>query len=275
MFPVILSIGPIVISTLGVFLALSFIVGTFMVWHYGKEEVGNEKILDLVLLFSLTSILIGRIFYILANPIIFEGNLLKMLHFINFPGIYWSWGFVISIFLGIFYCRQQKINYRAVFDAAIPGLAFSIFLSQIGCFLGGCEIGTPTNFFLGIEHIKGLGKRHPISLYEALTVLFIFIVIYILYQKKLAKKSNLTKKSWNGNENGVVSVVFILLLGSLYFLLEFLREGSVYLFRLKITQFPYLILIILGISYLGRNLPINKVKEKLFKTKQETESKPS
>lgn len=274
MFPVILSIGPIVISTFGVFLAMSFIIGTFMVWHYGKEEVGNEKILDLILLLTITAIITGRIFFILANPLVFEGNFLKMLHLINFPGIYWSWGFIASLLIGIFYCRQQKINYKAVLDASVPGLALSLFLSQIGCFFGGCEIGTETNFFLGIEHIKGLGKRHPISLYEALIMIIIFILIYFLFQKKL-KKKNQSKKSWNENDNGQISIVFILLLGVSSFLLEFLKESSVYLFSLKITQYPYLILIILGIIYLGKNLSINKVKEKLFKTKQELDNKPS
>ncbi|MBP7497525.1 MAG: prolipoprotein diacylglyceryl transferase, partial [Bacteroidales bacterium] len=58
--------------------------------------------------------------------------------------------------------------------------------------------------------------RHPIQIYEALACLIIFLFLYILFIKK-GKKLNM----------GVISALFLILLFSVRFLVEFLKEPQV------------------------------------------------
>jgi len=260
MHPILFSIGPITIYTFGLFLAIAFLVGTFVIWRYGRDEINEEIILDLVLIITITSLISGRLVYILLNPHIFEGNILRMIHFFNFPGFSFLWGMFFGLISGILFSFKKKLNIGLVMDILSLGLALGISIGNFGCLFNGCIVGVKTNLPWGINTIGVLGKRQPISLYEALIMLVIYIIIRKLYLSEKNIRKYATKKD-KKNIEGKIASIFFILFGLSYFLLEFFRESSVYLLGLKGNQPLYIIMVIIGIGFLIKLEGIQKIKD--------------
>src|SRR3989344_3155359 len=69
MLPVLFSLGPLAISSFGLFLALSFLYSTFLVWRLSRAwDLDEEKVLDFCLLIFLGGLIGARILYALFNP---------------------------------------------------------------------------------------------------------------------------------------------------------------------------------------------------------------
>ena len=67
----------------------------------------------------------------------------------------------------------------------IPGLAMLIAIGRIGCFLAGLEdftYGIPSNLPWAVDFGDGI-QRHPVQLYETLTVSLFLIVFFGSYEK--------------------------------------------------------------------------------------------
>jgi len=101
-----------------------------------------------------------------------------------------------------------------VFNLVTPSLVIGHFWGRIGCFLGGCCYGRPTDFILGVVFPKdslaslsyGPGVAvHPTQLYEALFLLILFLVLVKLISFSIR------------------TAVYLCSYGSFRFVLEFLR----------------------------------------------------
>ena len=68
MFPTLLTIGSFSLSSFGVFLALAFLFGVFLIWRLSRAwDLDEEKILDLMLLTFLGGLVGARLFFGLIN----------------------------------------------------------------------------------------------------------------------------------------------------------------------------------------------------------------
>lgn len=173
MFPVI-SIGPFSISSYGIFLALGFLLGVFLVWRLSRAwDLSEEKVLDLTLLTFLGGFIGARAYFILENFSFFGGDLLKWLLVYKYPG-FSLWGAILGGVLTLkFFSKKFKINFWQAADFAIVGLLVGLIFLQIGCFLGGCNIGIPSNLFFATNMIGAVGKRFPVQLVEVVLLLFV------------------------------------------------------------------------------------------------------
>ncbi|MBI4100377.1 prolipoprotein diacylglyceryl transferase [Candidatus Microgenomates bacterium] len=242
MYPILFSFGPITIYSLGFFLTLAFVFGSFCVWRFARDELDDEKILDAVIAATVFSVVGGRLFYIFWHFQVFNLNILRWIHFYLYPGFSF-WGAIGGGILGvILYTRLTKTPFWRVADFLALGASLSVFLGQAGCFLDGCILGKPTNFIFGITPLGFLEKRHPISLYGLIVAIIIFLLLTkIIYKKTLG---------YRHKREGMVFLNFLLLLGFSSFLLEFFRVNAVYFYRLSLNQWIALISFIFSGSLL-------------------------
>ena len=77
-----------------------------------------------------------------------------------------------------------KINFQYGTNIIVPSLLISHSFGRIGCFLGGCCYGSPTNCFLGVSFPEnsiawlhwGNLHLHPVQLYESAILFVLFLI---------------------------------------------------------------------------------------------------
>lgn len=178
MFPVLFSIGKLSVSSYGVFLAMGFLLGIFLVWRLCRAwDLDEEKILDLSLLTFLGGLLGARVYFVIEHLQYFVSPLSLIL--INkFPGFSF-WGGFLGGWLTLFlFARRKRLDFWQLADIAAVGLIGGLILSDLGCFLGGCNVGIPTKSFLAVTMVGSIGKRWPVQVFEAMFLLVGLIKIW-------------------------------------------------------------------------------------------------
>jgi len=104
-------------------------------------------------------------------------------------------------------------------------LIIGIFIGRIGCFLSGIKeftYGKETNFITGMDLGDGL-YRHPISLFE-----IIFLILLFIFLKKITPY---TKKT-----NGFLFKIFMISYFGFRFMIEFLKPNVFFVLGLSSIQ---------------------------------------
>lgn len=121
-------------------------------------------------------------------------------------------------------------------------IILGIIIGRIGCFLAGIKeftYGKETSFLLGMDLGDGL-SRHPISLYEVIFLILLFLLIRQL------KSANL--------ENGLLFKLFMISYFSFRFLIEFLKPNTFFFLGLSSIQYLCLICLVYYSKTLKRGL---------------------
>lgn len=133
--------------------------------------------------------------------------------------------------LGVEFAKKIIGEKQSSGDLFTLPIILGILIGRIGCFLAGIKeftYGKETSFFLGMDLGDDL-SRHPISLYEVLFLILLFVLIRQL------KVANL--------ENGLLFKLFMISYFSFRFLIEFLKPNT--FFFLALSSIQYLCLICL------------------------------
>ncbi|MBI2020229.1 prolipoprotein diacylglyceryl transferase [Candidatus Daviesbacteria bacterium] len=175
MFPVLLAIDGFSLSSFGVFLAAGFIFGVFLVWRLSRAwDLNEEKVLDLTLLTFLGGLVTSRIYFALEHWQFFFPNILNLILVLKNPGFSFWGGFLGGWLSLYFFARKFRIDFWQVADIAAVGFLGGLIFAQIGCFLGGCDIGIVQKGFLSVSMVGAIGSRFPIQIFEA-AVLFLIL----------------------------------------------------------------------------------------------------
>lgn len=173
------SIGNITVSSFGLFLVLGFLLAIFLVWRLSRAwDLDEEKTLDLTLVTFLGGLLGARLYFVLENLQFFIVSPLSFILINKVPGLSF-WGGILGGWLTMyFFARRKRLDFWQLADIALVGVLGGLVLSNMGCFLGGCNIGSPTKTFLGVSMAGALGKRWPVQLIEALLLFFSLLKIW-------------------------------------------------------------------------------------------------
>lgn len=233
MFPVIASIGGFTISSFGLFLLLSFLVGFFVVWRIVRlYEIDSEKIVDLSLLIFIGSIIGARTFFILTHWPQFN-NFLRIIDLLRYPGLSFWGGFIGGVLMLLVFAKRLKLRVWQAADLITVGLFIALSLGSIGCLLGSCEYGVPSQLPIAVTQIGVLEKRFPIQLIQSLLYLVAF-----WYTWKSIIKFHFDGQIVGGGLIG---------LGVIKLLTEPLKTPQIAFYNLSITYIFSLILIISGV----------------------------
>jgi len=121
-------------------------------------------------------------------------------------------GIIIAVAL---YCKKYKQSFLWILDRLGIVVALSGFFIRLGNLFNSEIIGKPTTapWAFVFELVDSI-PRHPSQLYESVLYLAIFIILYFIYKK--------TDK----HQNGFLFGCFLVMLFSVRFLVEFIKENQ-------------------------------------------------
>lgn len=217
--PEIFRIGNFAIRWYGLFFASSFLFGYIVMNRIFKNENLSETVLDRLTIYIAVGVIAGArlghcLFYepdyYLAHPLeilmIWKGGLASH-----------GAGVGILIAIGLF-CGKEKKEFTWVADRIVIVVALSGLFIRMGNLMNSEIYGVETALPWGFVFLRNgeIAPKHPTQIYEALTYLFIFILLLRLYWRKKGEHI----------QGMLVSLGFILIFASRFFI-EFLKEDQV------------------------------------------------
>ncbi len=209
--PVLASLGPITVHWYGALFALAIISGLQVLkLCYLQEKVAVDSLDDL-LMYAVVGIVVGArlahcFFY---DPAYYFSNPLKILAI--WEGGLASHGGGLGVILAAYlYQRKYKMSFSWLLDRLAISTALFGFFVRMGNFVNSEIIGIQTNvpwavIFSRIDNLP----RHPAQLYEALSYLAIFVLLFVAYRFSKIK-----------NHSGAILGVFLVLVFTARFFIE-------------------------------------------------------
>ena len=227
--PEIFSIGSLSIRWYGLLFASAFLSGYIVFTRFLATERLTSEMLDQLLIYIAIGTVLGARLghcyfyepeYFLKNPV----EVLKI-----WKGGLASHGAAIGILLSLWlYIRKYKLSFLWMIDRIVIVVALGGSFIRLGNLFNSEIYGLPTDLPWGFEFIRD--KRydpntgellatvpcHPTQLYEALSYILIFVVLFIFYRKRYLKV-----------RDGFIFGVFMILLFTARFLIEFVKNDQV------------------------------------------------
>ncbi len=213
----------------GLFWILGLMLAYFIIQRiYKKEGIPLENWEELTMYIFVGAILgarLGHCFF--YEPDYYFSHPLEILlpiqdvngsyEFTGFQGLA-SHGGTLGVFIAIFlYWRKTKVNLLWVLDRVAIGAAVTAAFIRLGNLMNSEVYGLPTDGTWGFVFERDdMIPRHPTQLYEAISYLLIFAIMYFMYRsKKIEIRPGL-----------LVGTLFILLFAA-RFVIEFFKENQV------------------------------------------------
>ena len=218
---------------------LAYGVGAFLTWRVFQPEkpsIANENIRYAYYMFAIIGAVIGAI--TLGSLNIYYSLELRDSMAIGKSIL----GAIVgaTIFIEVFK-KFMKIE-GSTGAYFVPSLVIGIAIGRLGCFFSGLKdytYGVETTSLFGYDFGDGL-LRHPVQLYESVTMGLFFIFVLYLYFKK------------RDSFERYIFYLFILLYATQRFIWEFLKPYETIALGLNIFQLVCLGLIVYALYYLKK-----------------------
>ncbi|MBE7047947.1 MAG: prolipoprotein diacylglyceryl transferase [Ruminococcaceae bacterium] len=240
-----LGIGPFTLSEKFTFLGISIhyygliiAIGVVLAYLFAakkgaKRNISNDTLLDVILWGIPSAIVCARLYYVAFSWEEYRHNLLDV--FKIWEGGIAIYGAVIGASLStLIYCHVKKISFSKVFDVGAFGLLIGQIVGRWGNFVNAEAYGSYTNTALFRMNLVDMGILvHPTFLYESIWNLgvFIFLNLYERYQKF----------------DGEIFLLYLTGYGLGRFWIEGLRQDSLWIGPIRISQLLALICVLIGI----------------------------
>lgn len=217
--PEIFRIGSFAVRWYGLLFALGFVFGYIIMGKIFKWEKVPPEMLDKITTYMVVGTVVGArlghcLFYqpvhYLSNPIeilkVWEGGLA-------------SHGAALGILFAIYlFTRKVHKPYLWVMDRIVIVVALAGFFIRMGNLMNSEIYGNETSLPWGFIFVRWgeIVPKHPTQIYEGLSYLLIFVLIYRIYLNKKAKL-----------KHGLVFGIFLILLFTARFFIEFIKEPQV------------------------------------------------
>jgi len=226
-----IDLGFFVIRWYSLMFVAAFLLGLrLMKKIYIEDNIAVEK-LDVIFMYVFISMLIGMrlgdVFFYSWDY--YQNHLLEI--FIPFKQVNGSWQFTgftgfashgaaIAIPIAMYFYAKKHLQkpWLFILDRLAIMVALAGFFIRLGNFFNSEIYGKETGSNFGVI-FKANGEtiaRHPTQLYEAISYLILFFVMWYLYWKTDKK-----------NQTGFLFGLFMVVLWSLRFFIEFLKEAQV------------------------------------------------
>ncbi len=227
--PEIFSLGELSIRWYGLLFATAFLSGYLVFTRYLATDRLNSELMDQLLIYVAVGTVLGArlghcLFYepeyFLKNPV----EILKI-----WRGGLASHGAAVGILLSLWlYVRKNKLSFLWLIDRVVIVVALGGAFIRLGNLFNSEIYGGPTTLPWGIKFVRDkvydpntgallpTVASHPTQLYEALCYFLIFAVLLTYYRKNYTKV-----------RDGFIFGVFMILLFSARFFIEFVKNDQV------------------------------------------------
>ena len=233
----------------GLLFASSFFFGYIIMQKIFKKENLTVELLDKLTVYMAVGTVLGArlghcLFYqpeyYLSNP----WEIIKIWH-----GGLASHGAAVGILIAIYYfSKKHKRPYLWTMDRIVIVVALAGFLIRMGNLMNSEIYGIPTELPWGFIFVRNgeVLPKHPTQIYEALSYLLIFVLLYFIYNKKGAQL-----------KQGLIFGLFLILLFTARFFIEFIKEVQVNFeqgMSLNMGQWLSIPFVLIGFFLLYRSL---------------------
>jgi len=239
--PVALTIGSTEIRWYGILVALAVL--TIVLWVLREVRKGANLSYDAVFTAALVGIPSGIIISKLLHVVdLWEYYIQNPGQIIGGAGLT-AWGAILGAALGVWiYSRFTKFQFGYFADVTAPGIILAQAVGRVGCTINGCCYGLPTSLPWGIVYthpnsLAPLGIAiHPTTVYELIYNLIVFGILLTL-------KGRL-------KPDGSLFLIYLSLYSLWRLGIDFLREGTPFLFGLHQAQVIAIIVLAIAIPIL-------------------------
>ncbi len=242
--PVAFTIGSIEVRWYGIMIALAIL--TVVLWTVWQVKRGANLSYDTVFTVALvgipSGIVLSRLLHVVDN---WEYYGLHPGEIIGGGGLT-AYGAVLGATVGIWiYSRFSKLNFAYFADVAAPGIILAQAIGRVGCTINGCCYGQETLLPWAIVYTHPnsfcpIGvPTHPTTVYEIFWNLIVFGIL-------LRLKGHL-------RPDGSLYLVYISLYSVYRLGMDFLRDGTPFLFGLHQAQ-------VIAVIVLAVSLPLLALK---------------
>ena len=195
----------------------------------GKYNIKFDDLLILIFFLIPTSIICARIYYVVFNLNYYLKFPLEIFSIHN-GGLAIYGGIIGAIITIIIFCKMKSIKILDMFDFIVPYLALGQAIGRWGNFFNCEAYGTQTDslFRMGIIENGKYIQVHPTFLYESICTIIIFIILYVLRNKR--------------EYTGQLTFIYFSLYGFARALIEGIRTDSLMLGNIRISQILSIIL---------------------------------
>jgi phosphatidylglycerol:prolipoprotein diacylglycerol transferase len=265
MRPILFHIGPVPVYGFGLMMAIAFLTANWLFTRQARKRGWDERFVSNVTIIALMAGLIGaKLFHLFEYPELFLRDPLSAVF--SGEGLTFHGGLIIATIAVGFYARMRGVRFFALGDALAPALILAYGIGRIGCQLAGDgDYGIPSKLPWAMSYPNGTVptlssinvelsqkykelfpnepvpydiKVHPTPIYETLTAVGIFFVLYRLQQRST-------------HPEGWLFGLYLILAGMERFFVEFLRLNPLYL-GLSQAQWVSMGMIVVGIVIVVR-----------------------
>ena len=227
MMPVLFSIGNFHIYSLSIAIIIGWLVFSFLFWRSLRSQgVDEERIFDLTFYATLSAFLFARAGYVVSNLDLFRTDPLRIAAIWVTPGMSLYGMLLGGLGILVYLSRRYKVRLGHVLDGVCISFGWSYLIGLAGALLDGSYVGLPSSQPWAIRYVGHLGRRHPVEIYEMITILIILIIMFILSRRATLRK-------W---PYGLLGLWFFALFATSEFVLEFFKDTHVYLGHLRANQ---------------------------------------
>lgn len=248
--PEIFQIGPLAVRWYGLMFALAFITGYYIFKHFFKKEGYSIELLDQLTVYVAVGIILGaRLGHVLFyDPDYYFSNPLKILAI--WEGGLASHGAAIGILITLYlWTRRHHTNMLWLLDRIAVVVALGGMFIRFGNLMNSEIYGVETSLPWGFVFVREgeVLPKHPTQIYEALSYLAIFVLLFTAYTK-----------NWWFPKKGLAFGIFLILLFGARFLIEFVKnpqeefETTLPLWMGQILSIPFIlagIVLVIWIMY--------------------------
>ena len=205
-----LSLGPFTIQSFGVLSALGILLATLLMSRAARELGKDPQVpVDFAVVGVIAGVVGGHLVHLLAyHPEeLREPWRIVML----WQGLSSMGGLLGGVIAAVVWFRVKRIRFADYADAFALGMAPGWGVARIGCFTVHDHPGVLTSFPLAVQFPDG--PRHDLGLYEAIVLLALGAVLWILHRRDRLR--------------GGLLPLLALVYGIARFLLDFLRARDV------------------------------------------------
>lgn len=221
--PELFSFGPISVRYYGLFFAIAFLLGYYIVERMFRRENAPEAWVDKLFVYVMVATVVGArlghvFFYGWEYYSQHPGEILKI-----WQGGLASHGGAFGILIAM-WLYSKNVTRRSMLwtmDKLVIPVALAAVFIRLGNLMNSEIVGMPTDLPWGFAFVKAHGianpelPRHPSQLYEALSYLITFAVLMYMYWKRNAAR-----------RQGLIFGVFLIGIFATRFFIEFIKEDQ-------------------------------------------------
>jgi len=249
----IVTIGQVSIRWYGIMVALAIVV--IVLWTLWQAKKGAALSYDTILTGALVGIpsgvIISKLLHVVDYIVISKLHPELVDHIVDYtqhPGQILSgggltiYGAVLGAALGVWvYSKFSHFRFGYVADLVAPGVILAQAIGRVGCTINGCCYGVETSLPWGVIYTNSNSYAplniplHPTQVYELIFCLIVFAV--------------LLKLKGRFKPDGSIFLIYLSLYSLWRIGIDFLREGTPFLFGLYQAQ-------VIGIIVLAITIPL-------------------